>query len=181
MSPPRLHLLLGGARAGKSRRALLEAEAAFPEGPLGFIATAEPRDEDIADRIHRHQAERSPRWRTIEAPVDLASALRTPEPHAFVVDCLTLWLANVLLSAPDVADADVEAAITTLDDALAHARVPVWVVSNEVGLGIVPGDALSRRYRDLLGRANQRVAARADRVTLMVAGLSVPLKSPPGA
>lgn len=163
-----VHLLTGGARSGKSRHALRLAEAV--PGTIDFLATAEAGDDDMRERIARHRAERGPRYRTTEAPLAIEAALAGLAPGgAVIVDCLTLWCANLLFAGLD--DAAMEARFAALPAALAAPGRPVFVVTNEVGLGIVPGDALSRRYRDCLGRLNQEVAARADVVTFMVAGL----------
>jgi adenosylcobinamide kinase/adenosylcobinamide-phosphate guanylyltransferase len=173
-----IHLVTGGARAGKSTWALARTEEAAPDGaPCAFVATAEAYDDEMRLRIDRHKAERGERWRTFEEP--LAVPERLPEiaaDHgAILVDCLTLWICNVLLQ-PDVEDAAIEARIEDLVAALRAAPVPVVLVTNEVGLGIVPADALSRRYRDLLGRCNRRVAETAERVTMLVSGLPLTLK-----
>lgn len=163
-----VHLLTGGARSGKSRRSLALAEAV--PGPIDFVATAEPGDADMAARIAHHRAERGPRYRTLEAPLALEAALAGLAPGgAIVVDCLTLWCANLLFAGFD--DDTLHRRFAELPAALAAPGRPVFVVTNEVGLGIVPADELSRRYRDLLGRLNQEVAAQADTVTLMVSGL----------
>ena len=168
--PPRVTLVLGGARSGKSRRAEALVER-WPE-PWRYVATAEAFDGEMAERISRHRARRGPGWRTVEAPRDLAGALRGAAPGMPVlVDCLTLWLSNLLL-----AEADPEPAADALEGALREARGPVVLVSNEVGSGIVPENALARRFRDAQGRLNQRVAALADRAELVVAGLPVRLK-----
>lgn len=165
-------LVTGGARAGKSRYVLGRAEA--EAGPLAFVATATPGDEEMRTRIVRHQAERGPRWRTFEAPLALPEALHEAAAHAptVVVDCLTLWVSNLLFHHED--DAAVEAAIRALPASLPDATI--WFVTNEVGLGIVPENALARRYRDLLGRCNQVVAAAADEVLFLVAGLPMRVK-----
>lgn len=168
-----IHLVTGGARAGKSSFVLAEAEATRAD-PIAFVATAHAGDDEMADRIARHKEERGPRWRTYEEALALDTLLPSLPHDAVVVDCLTLWVANLLFS--DLDDAGVAGAIDRLVAALDHVRADVWLVTNEVGLGIVPGDALSRRYRDLLGRCNQRVAARADRVTFVVSGLPMRLK-----
>ncbi|MFO1106285.1 MAG: bifunctional adenosylcobinamide kinase/adenosylcobinamide-phosphate guanylyltransferase [Amaricoccus sp.] len=167
---PSLTLVLGGARSGKSRHA--EALAGGFAGPRFYIATAEALDAEMADRIARHRLDRGPEWRTIEAPHALAAAFgAVPDGAVMVIDCLTLWLSNRLL-----AGADLEAETTTLTAALARRRGPWIVVSNEVGFGIVPDNALARRFRDAAGRLNQAVAAEADRVFLVVAGLPLALK-----
>jgi adenosylcobinamide kinase/adenosylcobinamide-phosphate guanylyltransferase len=170
ISSPRLTLVLGGARSGKSAHAESLVMGGAP--PWLYVATAEAHDDEMTARIAAHRARRGTDWRTIEAPRDIAEVVAgAPGGGAILVDCLTLWLSNLML-----ADADVETEIDRLDDALARAQVPVVLVSNEVGLGIVPDNALARRFRDAQGRLNQRVASRADRVVLMVAGLPLVVK-----
>ena len=169
---PRLTLVLGGARSGKSRHAESLVMTAPP--PWLYVATGEPRDDEMAARIAAHRARRGADWRTIEAPRDIAGAFAAAAGGATLVDCLTLWLSNLML-----ADADIDAECARLDAALAQAKAPLVLVSNEVGLGIVPDNALARRFRDVQGRLNQRVAARADRVVLMVAGLPLVVKGQP--
>ena len=166
-------LILGGARSGKSRYAekLIEARPA----PWIYLATAEARDGDMERRIAEHRARRDRRWQTIEAPHDLAGALAgLPARSAVLVDCLTLWLSNRLL-----ADADIDREIEGLERALASHDGAVAVVSNDVGTGIVPDNGLARRFRDLQGVLNQRIAAKASRVVLMVAGLPLAVKETP--
>jgi len=165
-----LTLVLGGARSGKSRHA--EAlVTALPQQWL-YIATGEPRDNEMAARIAEHRARRVADWHTIEAPRDLAGALAAvPAGAAVLIDCLTLWLTNVML-----AGFDVEAEIIRLEQALSGRTGPVILVANEVGLGIVPDNALARRFRDVAGRLNQRLASLADRVVLLVAGIPVQVK-----
>ena len=166
---PRLTLVLGGARSGKSRYA--ERLVTGLPAPWLYVATAEALDDEMAERIAHHRARRDEGWTTVDAPRDLASALRSAPASAILIDCLTLWLTNVMLGGGDVArEQDV------LLDALGQARVPVVAVSNEVGLGIVPENALARAFRDAQGRLNAAVAERADRVVLMAAGLALPLK-----
>ena len=165
----RIVLLTGGARSGKSRRAL---ELARGCAPLIFVATATPSDEEMRARIARHRAERDSQWTTIEEPLLLASILRGHPNGAIVVDCLTLWLANALEAAIDIDSA--------LGETIAAARArigPTIFVTNEVGSGIVPAYPLGRVFRDVAGFAAQRIAEAADEVILMVAGLSVTLKS----
>jgi adenosylcobinamide kinase/adenosylcobinamide-phosphate guanylyltransferase len=163
-------LILGGARSGKSRYAE-SVVAGFPP-PWLYVATAEPLDDEMARRIAAHRARRGAGWQAIEAPRDLAGALAAAPPvGAVLIDCLTLWLSNLML-----ANADVEAEIMRLDGVLARAATPIVLVSNEVGAGIVPDNPLARRFRDAQGRLNQRIAARADRVVLMVAGLPLVVK-----
>ncbi len=170
-------LLLGGARAGKSTRALTLAGEV---SSACFVATAEAFDDEMRDRILVHQAERSPRWQTIEAPIEVAAAVRAIAPETTViVDCVTLWVSNLLHAAgSDLARAQpaVTAHISALLEAAAARTAPTIIVSNEVGLGIVPATPLGRQYRDLLGRANSVLAAAADRVELLVAGLPLVLK-----
>ncbi len=169
MIPP-LTLVLGGARSGKSRYA--ESVIAALPPPWVYVATAAAGDAEMAVRIARHRSRRGKGWQTIEAPCDLAGALTgIADANPVLVDCLTLWLSNRML-----ADADVEAETAHLETALARRRAPVVLVSNEVGAGIVPDNALARRFRDLQGRLNQRLAAHADRVVLMVAGLPLVVK-----
>ncbi len=179
-----IHLITGGARSGKSTFALQQALRLAPEGPVGFIATAQANDADMAERIARHRAERDERFLTFEAPLDLGAALADPRPAGFVVDCLTVWCANLLFSiqpdwndltpTPDVAPFD--RTVGALLGQLSTCNRPILLVTNEVGYGIVPADPLSRTYRDWLGRLNQRIAARAERVTLVVAGIPVAVK-----
>ena len=168
----RVTLVLGGARSGKSRRAQALAEAASVDRRV-FIATAQAFDAEMRERIDRHRADRDGRWRTVEAPVDLAAAIALADaPDALLlVDCLTLWTSNLLL-----ADHPLDPALDALCDTLASVRGRVVLVSNEVGWGIVPDNALARRFRDWAGIVNQRVAAAAGRVELVVAGLPVVLK-----
>lgn len=168
---PRLTLVLGGARSGKSRYA--ERLVTGLPAPWLYVATAEALDEEMAERIAHHQARRAEGWTTVDAPRDLASALRSTPASAILIDCLTLWLTNVMLSGGDVAREQ-----EALLDALAQADVPVVAVSNEVGLGIVPENALARAFRDAQGRLNAAVAERADCVVFMAAGLSLTLKGP---
>ena len=167
---PQLTLVLGGARSGKSRYA--EDVMAALQPPWTFVATAEARDAEMTERIAAHRLRRGKNWQTVEAPDDLPAALAAVSQEApTMVDCLTLWLSNRML-----ARADVEGEIARLEAALDGRRAPIVLVSNEVGSGIVPDNELARRFRDLQGRLNQRIAARADRVVLMVAGLPVVVK-----
>jgi adenosylcobinamide kinase/adenosylcobinamide-phosphate guanylyltransferase len=169
-----LTLIIGGARSGKSAYAqgLAETEAArWGEAPV-FIATAEALDDEMTERIARHRAERGPGWRTIEAPSALAEALAgLSAGQVAVVDCLTLWLSNLML-----ADADLAAAAEQLLGAAAACPAELILVTNEVGMGIVPENALARRFRDEAGRLNRRIAERADRVCVMFAGVALTLK-----
>jgi len=167
--PAALTLVLGGARSGKSRYA--EGLIAALPPPWAYIATAEAGDHEMAVRIRGHRARRGRSWRTVEAPRDIATALAEAAKMPVLVDCLTLWLSNLML-----ADADIDAEIDRLEKALADTEAPVVLVANEVGSGIVPDHPLGRKFRDLHGLLNQRVAARADRVVLMVAGLPLAVK-----
>jgi adenosylcobinamide kinase / adenosylcobinamide-phosphate guanylyltransferase len=166
-----LVLVLGGARSGKSAH----AERLVTESGLEavYVATAIAGDEEMSARIAEHRARRDKRWKTVEAPDRLEDALRveTGEGRAVLVDCLTLWLSNVVLAGGDV-EARSRSLCATAKDA-AGLRV---LVSNEVGLGLVPENPLGRRFRDAQGRLNQAVAAVADRVVFMAAGLPLALK-----
>ncbi len=164
---PLVTLVLGGARSGKSRHA--EGLLAEARSPL-YVATAEAGDDEMRERIARHRAERDTRWRTAEAPLALAEALGA-EPGPALVDCLTLWLTNLLLGGHDI-----EARVAALMAVLRRREAPTVLVSNEVGLGIVPGDALSRRFRDEAGRLNQRCASLAGSVFFVAAGLPLRLR-----
>jgi adenosylcobinamide kinase/adenosylcobinamide-phosphate guanylyltransferase len=168
-----LTLVLGGARSGKSAYAESLIMARAP--PWLYVATGEALDREMGERIAAHRARRATGWQTIEAPHDLAAALAAaPRGAPVLIDCLTLWLSNRML-----ADADVDADIGALEAALDRRRGVAVLVGNEVGSGIVPDNALARRFRDAQGRLNQRLAARADRVTLIIAGLPLILKEPP--
>lgn len=165
-----LTLLLGGARSGKSSHAESLVSALPP--PWTYVATAQAFDAEMKERITLHRDRRDCRWNTVDAPLDLAGAIRAiPAGTPLLIDCLTLWLSNQML-----ADHDVEAESSHLADLLARPCGPWFVVSNEVGLGIVPDNPLGRRFRDAQGRLNQKVAARADRVLFMVAGLPMQVK-----
>ncbi|HTC02382.1 MAG TPA: bifunctional adenosylcobinamide kinase/adenosylcobinamide-phosphate guanylyltransferase [Xanthobacteraceae bacterium] len=168
-----LTLVLGGARSGKSRygEGLIAALPPPWQPPWAYVATAEARDAEMAERITAHRARRGPQWRTVEAPRDLAAALADCRTTPVLVDCLTLWLSNHML-----ADANIEQEMARLEAALAAAKTPVVLIANEVGSGIVPDHPLGRKFRDLQGVLNQRMAARADRVVLVVAGLPLALK-----
>jgi adenosylcobinamide kinase/adenosylcobinamide-phosphate guanylyltransferase len=168
---PRLTFVLGGARSGKSRYA--EGLVMDCAPPWVYIATAEAHDSEMSARIAEHRQRRDGRWRTVEAPLDLPGAIAThgSEGQAVLIDCLTLWLTNVMLAGQDLI-AEQQRLIT----ALSSADGPVVVVSNEVGFGIVPDNALARKFRDAQGRLNMQVAAIADRAVLIAAGLPLILK-----
>lgn len=164
----RLTLILGGARSGKTRHA--EGLIKSLPAPWIYIATAEIWDEGMRERIERHKADRSEAgWITVEAPLDLAAAVQTD--HPVLVDCLTLWVTNLMLG-----EHNIEAATDRLEAALARRNAPTILVGNEVGLGIVPDNKMARDFRDHAGRLHQRLAQRADRVILMVAGLPLTVR-----
>ncbi|MEG3082250.1 bifunctional adenosylcobinamide kinase/adenosylcobinamide-phosphate guanylyltransferase [Sphingomonas sp. PB2P12] len=162
--------VLGGARSGKSRHAQTVAEhAASGGGDLVYLATAQAFDDEMVDRIARHRADRDARWRTVEAPIDLSKALADVdrEDSVIVVDCLTLWVTNLLLG-----DHDIEARTDDLLHAIGNLHGRAVFVSNEVGMGIVPDNALARRFRDEAGRLHQRLAAQVDTVDMVFAGMA---------
>jgi adenosylcobinamide kinase/adenosylcobinamide-phosphate guanylyltransferase len=172
-------LVLGGVRAGKSAFAV--ARAAERGERVAFVATAEAGDDEMAARIARHRAARPPDWTTVEAPLALAEALADLDgkADAVVVDCLNLWVANLLGQVPGPADDALRAETGRLTAALAEAPFDVVLVSNEVGSGVHPETAIGRRFRDVLGTVNQAVAAIADEVVLMVAGCPLHVKGGP--
>lgn len=174
-----LTFLIGGARSGKSTLAVRMGE--HFGGPVAFVATAEPFDDDMAERVAQHRADRPSAWCTIEEPVGLADAVRAvPDSSFLIVDCLTVWLANLL-----VRDMPPPAILRSGHDMVDELRArrardaaPAVVVSNEVGLGIVPADPATRTYRDILGRLNQMTAAAADTTLFMAAGKALRLENP---
>ncbi len=172
--PSRAVLVLGGARSGKSRYAQALAEETG-KAPV-LIATARIEDEEMAARVARHRDERGTAWRTIEEATQLPQVLRreADEARILLVDCLTLWLSNIMLAGGDAA-----AAATDLAESVPDLRGPVIFVTNEVGNGIVPDNALARRFRDDQGRLNQTMAAACDAVVLVTAGLPQLLKPAP--
>ncbi|WP_336974640.1 bifunctional adenosylcobinamide kinase/adenosylcobinamide-phosphate guanylyltransferase [Sphingobium aromaticiconvertens] len=163
--------VLGGARSGKSRYAQARAEASA--GKLIFIATAQAFDAEMTDRIVQHRADRGERWSTVEAPLDLAGAIAAHDAPdtLLLVDCLTLWASNLMFDERDIAYET-----ENLGSAIGGARGGIILVANEVGLGIVPDNALARRFRDVAGSINQAVAAAADEAVMMFAGLPLWLK-----
>ena len=182
---PQRHLILGGARSGKTNHAITLAAqlSATRQLPVVYIATAQALDDEMRNRIDRHRAERPPAWRTIEAPHALAATLHAQPPAILLVDCLTLWLSNALLSEFD--EAQPNASVRRWDEErsalsswLADYRGAALFVSNEVGSGIVPVSALARRFQDEQGRLNQEMAAACDAVTLVVAGIAMAIKAP---
>jgi adenosylcobinamide kinase / adenosylcobinamide-phosphate guanylyltransferase len=168
---PRLTFVLGGARSGKSRYA--EGLVMDCAPPWVYVATAQGLDDEMSARIAEHRKRRDGSWRTVEAPLDLPAAITAHgnKGQAVLIDCLTLWLSNVMLAGRDLI-----AEQQRLVAALSHADGPIVVVSNEVGFGIVPDNALAREFRDAQGRLNMQVAAIADRAVLIAAGLPLTLK-----
>jgi adenosylcobinamide kinase/adenosylcobinamide-phosphate guanylyltransferase len=168
---PPITLVLGGARSGKSRYAERLVEGAASSGT--YCATAEAGDEEMAERITAHRARRGSFWHTVEAPLVLAPVIASEarDGSPLLIDCLTLWLANLLLAGKPV-----DEGTAALRAALRLAAGPVVLVANEVGMGLVPGTPLGRQFRDAAGRVNQEVAALADRVVFVAAGLSLALK-----
>lgn len=168
---PRLTLVLGGARSGKSRHAerLIEASGLEPV----YIATAEALDGEMHERIDQHKARRGERWRTIEEPLALTKTLHsvTAEGRALMVDCLTLWLTNLM-----VHERSIEAEIDGLVDSLEALHGSAVFVSNEVGQGVMPTNAMARAFIDHAGRLHQRLAEQADQVLFMTAGIAQQLK-----
>jgi adenosylcobinamide kinase/adenosylcobinamide-phosphate guanylyltransferase len=164
-------LVLGGARSGKSRYAQQRAEAL--DGRHVFIATAEAWDGEMRDRVAQHRADRSAMWQTVETPLELASAIdeQRGRDAVVLVDCLTLWATNLLLG-----EHDVDLATEALCAAIADFEGRIILVANEVGLGIVPDNALARRFRDIAGKINQAVARTVDEAVFVAAGLPLRLK-----
>ncbi|MFC0685117.1 bifunctional adenosylcobinamide kinase/adenosylcobinamide-phosphate guanylyltransferase [Novosphingobium clariflavum] len=163
--------VLGGARSGKSRHAQGWIEVV--EGRLAYVATGQAFDDEMAARIALHRADRGERWTTIEAPLDLTGAIAraSREADAILVDCLTLWLSNLMMAEMTLAPQ-----FDALCRAIADCPVPLALVANEVGLGLVPETPLGRAFRDEAGRLNQQVAAVADNVVFVAAGLPLKLK-----
>lgn len=168
-------LLIGGARSGKSALAIEIARKWG--GPVTFIATAEARDEEMTERIARHRAERDAAWTTLEEPIEIAEALMTvPADHLVILDCLTLWVSNLLDRGVDAREGEARARET---GSLSSTRTnPVVVITNEVGSGIVPDNEAARVFRDLLGSINAIFAADAEHVLLVSAGRAVSMKRP---
>ena len=166
----KLTFIIGGARSGKSAHA--ETLVTASPSPWAYIATAQAYDDEMRERIAQHRTRRGEGWVTIDAPLDLAGAVDAlPAHQPVLIDCLTIWLTNHML-----AEHDLDTECQRLADLLSRPRGPWFVVSNEVGQGIVPDNALARRFRDAAGRLNQQIAAVADKVLLMVAGLPLKVK-----
>lgn len=168
-------LIIGGCRSGKSGHALYLADTAGLSRKL-FIATCVPQDPEMQQRVEQHQLERGPEWQTVEAPVAITNTIAEYEQKTqlMVVDCLTLWMSNIMLSHQK--DDEIHYAIDALCRKIEQLTIPIIIVSNEVGAGIVPENDLARRYRDLVGRVNQRVAAACQQVIWMIAGIPVSIK-----
>ena len=175
MNPGKITLILGGCRSGKSRLAIDLAEKIQGKRRI-FLATCVPQDKEMRQRVKRHQQSRSPEWEAVETPIDLAGAIDDYSARADVVvaDCLTLWVSNLFMEKNAVPLVDAQTGRLTAS--LASAQCPVILVSNELGQGIVPENALARQYRDVVGAVNQRVAAAAHRVILTVAGIPLTIK-----
>lgn len=168
-------MFIGGARSGKSAAA--ERYASLLGTEVIYLATAEAGDAEMDERIRRHRLERPVEWPTIEAPLEVAAVLRgLPSGSTVLLDCLSMLVSNLLLAGGANAEADVDAEVAAVLDAARARELSLLVVTNEVGQGIVPAYALGRVYRDVLGRANQRVAASAVEVYLLVAGIPVELQ-----
>lgn len=167
--------ILGGCRSGKSRQALELSNSICGESRI-FIATCAPLDEEMKQRVERHQKERGQSWTTIEAPIGLPEVIIENQSKAdvIVVDCLTLWISNILLETND--QETIPRHIHNLIHSIETAQCAVILVSNEVGTGIVPDNALARRFRDVVGHVNQNVAACSDKVIWMAAGIPVKIK-----
>ena len=167
--------IIGGCRSGKSTYAMQTAEKVPAEQKI-FIATCVPQDDEMKQRVARHQKERSQNWVTVEAPLDLPEAIlqNSRREHVILVDCLTLWVSNLLMETGD--ENKIEETISQFIKALEKATGPIVLVSNEVGTGIVPENKLARKYRDIIGLLNQAVAKTAGKVTWMVAGIPVVVK-----
>jgi adenosylcobinamide kinase/adenosylcobinamide-phosphate guanylyltransferase len=170
-----LTLLVGGVRSGKSSLAVRMGE--HQHAPVTFIATAEPFDDDLAQRVQRHRDERPAHWTTVECAVPLADAIaEVPDDHFLIVDCLTVWLANLFVHVID--PPKIRRSTDDMNAALRARTGDTVVVTNEVGMGVHPESELGREYRDELGRLNQTVASIADTALLMVAGRAVRLTDP---
>jgi adenosylcobinamide kinase / adenosylcobinamide-phosphate guanylyltransferase len=169
-------LIVGGCRSGKSRHALELGDAMLGRRKL-FVATCVPQDQEMRERVDRHKEERGSHWQTLEAPLDLPDALSRHGPRAdlVIVDCLTLWISNLMLAHAGDAHA-IDRHIDQLCAVLNRPPCPMILVTNEVGAGIVPENRLARHFRDWVGRANQRAAAACRQVIWMVAGIAVPVK-----
>ena len=169
--------VIGGCRSGKSRYAL-DLAGRLSENKKIFIATCLPQDEEMRQRVNRHQKDRGKTWITLEVPIDLPEAItqNSSRGNVILVDCLTLWINNLLTMTQKVSEDEVIGSVDNLTRALQTVKCPVILVSNEVGTGIVPENRLARQFRDIMGITNQRVAACAHGVIWMVAGIPVIIK-----
>ncbi|MBW1835946.1 MAG: bifunctional adenosylcobinamide kinase/adenosylcobinamide-phosphate guanylyltransferase [Deltaproteobacteria bacterium] len=167
--------VIGGCRSGKSSHALKLAEQIYGNQKI-FIATCQPHDEEMKKRVARHQKERDPSWKTLESPVLVPQTIiaNSHEENVILVDCLTLWVSNLMLAEKDMDE--ISEHLQRLTQSIQKARCPVILVSNEVGTGIVPENRLARHFRDAVGFANQKVADCCDKVVWMVAGIPVKIK-----
>jgi len=163
--------IIGGARSGKSRFAL--EKASVHSGKKAYIATAQALDNEMSERIEKHKKERSAEWVTIEEPLNIAALIKNihAQYDVILIDCLTLWLSNLIL-----ADKDIETEIEVFCSSLSAVQCPLFAVSNEVGMGIVPDNELSRRFRDTAGYLNQKVAGIANEVYSVTAGIPLKIK-----
>ncbi|MEW6115935.1 MAG: bifunctional adenosylcobinamide kinase/adenosylcobinamide-phosphate guanylyltransferase [Nitrospirota bacterium] len=165
--------VIGGAKSGKSRFCL--ERASRHQGQKLYIATAQALDDEMREKVERHKKERSGEWATLEEPLRIAASLKRAHHGygAILIDCLTLWLSNLLLAQGKDIDSTMDEFVASLDECRTS---NIFIVSNEVGLGIVPDSALSRRFRDLAGALNQKIAALADEVYLVTAGIPLKIK-----
>lgn len=167
----RITFIIGGAKSGKSAFALEKAGAL--SGRKAYIATAEAGDSEMEEKIEKHKISRGPEWQTFETPLDLTERIKeiSSQYDSVVIDCLTLWLSNLMLD-----DRDIEKDMEFLVSSLRDARCSLFVVSNEVGMGIVPDNTLSRTFRELAGKLNQELARISDEVYLVTAGIPIRIK-----
>jgi len=172
-----IQFVLGGCRSGKSKYALTYANTNWPPQKC-FIATSEPLDHEMKARITNHQKERGPDWHTIETPINICDTIQNEsyKYSGILLDCVTLWINNLMCQNMD--DDTIKKQIAQLLHTLKQIKCPIIIVSNEVGLGIVPDNAMARLYRDLVGYANQQIAAISEIVVFMVAGIPMPLNQP---
>ncbi len=171
----KITFVIGGCRSGKSHFALSQANAVCGSRNV-FIATSVPADDEMEKRVQTHQKERGSDWITCEEPVNIHQAIdqHSARSEVLLVDCLTLWVSNLMLAGEKTRQ--IEHRMLQLEKSLFNSRCPVFLVSNEVGMGIVPENMLARQFRDMAGMVNQRVAAVADRVVMTVAGIAVQIK-----
>ncbi len=169
-------LIIGGCRSGKSSHALALGEKSIGRNNL-FVATCQPHDDEMIARINHHRLTRGRHWQTVEEPLNPDKVIldQAPAADVIVIDCLTLWISNMVMAGHS--DDRIMGAIKRLSQAAAAPACPVFMVTNEVGLGIVPENAVARRFRDLAGWCNQNMAAACQHVIWMVAGIAVPVKS----